>query len=89
MISQIPQNIGGGPDGSQSSGVSANGNAPPGPPPNKRKNNPSMNTQLSTGSRPPLKQGTISGTTGAGLGDMDPETVPAQLKKEGTDWFAM
>ncbi|CAG8598281.1 16238_t:CDS:10, partial [Acaulospora colombiana] len=79
----------GGPDGPQSSGVPTNGNAPlPGPPPNKRKNNQNMNTQLA-GSRPPLKQGSISGTGNSGLGDMDPESVPPQLKKEGSDWFAI
>jgi len=32
--------------------------------------------------------GPLSGAQ-SGLGDMDPENVPAQLKKEGSDWFAM
>jgi len=32
--------------------------------------------------------GPLSGTQ-SGLGDMDPENVPAQLKKEGSDWFAI
>ncbi|CAG8434882.1 768_t:CDS:10 [Diversispora eburnea] len=85
---KIPQGIGG-PDGPQSSGVPTNGNAPAGPPANKRKNNPNMNTQLQSGSRPPIKQSSITGAAGGGLGDMDPETVPAQLKKEGSDWFAI
>jgi hypothetical protein len=87
LISQIPQNI---PEGPQSSGVPPNGNAPPssGPQSNKRKNNPNMGAQLPPGNRTPIKQGPLSGTQ-SGLGDMDPENVPAQLKKEGSDWFAM
>jgi hypothetical protein len=89
LISQIPQNIG--PEGPQSSGVPPNGNnAPPSGPQsnNKRKNNPNMAAQLPPGNRPPIKQGPLSGSQ-SGLGDMDPENVPAQLKKEGSDWFAM
>ncbi|CAB4476076.1 unnamed protein product [Rhizophagus irregularis] len=86
-ISQIPQNISEGP---QSSGVPPTGNAPPssGPQSNKRKNNPNMGAQLPPGNRTPIKQGPLSSAQ-SGLGDMDPENVPAQLKKEGSDWFAI
>ncbi|CAG8492194.1 14791_t:CDS:10 [Funneliformis mosseae] len=83
---KMPQNLG--PEGPQSSGVPPNGNAPPsGPQSNKRKNNPNMGP-LPPGNRPPTKQGSLSGAQ-PGLGDMDPETVPAQLKREGGDWFAI
>lgn len=84
-ISQIPQNISEGP---QSSGVPPNGNAPSTGQSNKRKTNPNMGAQLPPGNRTPIKQGPLSGAQ-SGLGDMDPENVPAQLKKEGSDWFAM
>ena len=47
-----------------------------------------MAAQLPPGNRPPIKQGPLSSAQ-SGLGDMDPENVPAQLKKEGSDWFAM
>jgi hypothetical protein len=78
----MSQNIG--PEGSQGSGVppNANGNATSGSQSNKRKNNPNMGVPL------PPKQGSLSNAQ-PGLGDMDPENVPAQMKREGGDWFAM
>ncbi|CAG8792867.1 31412_t:CDS:2, partial [Racocetra persica] len=84
LIPQIPQNIGG-PD-QQSSGVPTNGNTQAVSSNNKRKNNQNMGAQL-PGTRAPIKQGSLSGSNQT-LGDMDPDTVPAQLKKEGGDWFA-
>ncbi|CAG8528929.1 26199_t:CDS:2, partial [Gigaspora rosea] len=86
LIPQIPPSIGG-PDGQQSSGVPTNGNAQQVSSNNKRKSNQNMGAQL-PGSRAPIKQGSLSGSNQT-LGDMDPDTVPAQLKKEGGDWFAI
>ncbi|RIB05835.1 WD40-repeat-containing domain protein [Gigaspora rosea] len=37
---------------------------------------------------PPPQSSSLSGSNQT-LGDMDPDTVPAQLKKEGGDWFAI
>ncbi len=84
----MSQNIG--PEGPPNSGVppNANGNAASGPQSNKRKNNPNMGVPLPPGNRPPPKQGSLSSAQ-PGLGDMDPENVPAQMKREGGDWFAM
>ncbi|CAJ0751072.1 18557_t:CDS:10 [Entrophospora sp. SA101] len=87
MQQQMPPNLG--PEVPQSSGVPPNGNAQhSGPPSNKRKNNQNTSNQLQSGSRPPMRQPSVSGGS-TGLSDMDPDSVPAQLKKEGTDWFAI
>ncbi|CAG8621980.1 6850_t:CDS:10 [Cetraspora pellucida] len=84
LIPQIPPSIG--PD-QQPSGVPTNGNTQAVSSNNKRKSNQNMGAQL-PGTRAPIKQGSLSGNNQT-LGDMDPDTVPAQLKKEGGDWFAI
>lgn len=41
---------------------------------------------------PPPGAGPLGGGSGApaaGLADMDPEAVPANMKVEGQDWFAL
>uniref|UniRef100_A0A1D1YKA0 General transcriptional corepressor tupA n=2 Tax=Anthurium amnicola TaxID=1678845 RepID=A0A1D1YKA0_9ARAE len=76
-----------GPPGQQSQGSYMNvGGSKPGP----VSKMPKIPQNISEGPQstgvPP--NGPLSGAQ-SGLGDMDPENVPAQLKKEGSDWFAI